>query len=445
LLAVLVLVCVAPTDPATEATSAQRAPAEDGQVELFDAPSWRDEGLWLEGDVHIHRMLVGRRGQWIARTASEAGLDFIASTEHAHYKFGRAQRTLDGLRRRFPELIILAGIEWNLPGGGHASVILDAASDEMGLLEQFAKSFDAEIDLASSPSEGNGERPSDAEQTARALRWLDEQRERANRNAVVYLNHPSKRAELSDERIADLAALGVAGIEAAPGHQIADPHDDDANEPPPLIDRYEPFVAEVGGGYDRLLQQGRYLGLVAGSDFHTLHSSYPPGRFSRTLVHCPDRSPSGVLAGLASGATVTVLGGIVSGVETHVLADGSSESARIGEGLRAPRGTRLTYRLRVDVARKDYRNRDNRLDRVEIISDCLGKSRVVHVFEAVPPGPARLDYALPAEATVRPGRCFLRVRGRKLGSEENEPDLLFYAGATRIAIVDTHGDTVSDQ
>jgi len=439
-LGLLLLTLVSRVAPVSHAQAPISAPSENEGVQLFDAPTWRDDGVWLHGDLHVHRMLVGRKGQWIARAARNAGLDFVASTEHAHYEFGRARQTLDELRRRHPEIIILAGIEWNLPGGGHASVILDTPPDEIELLKEFANTFDAKVRRRSSTSKGERDDPDPAGRTAEALRWLDALRSRDNWNAVTYLNHPSRGAALSDERIGELAALGVAGIEAAPGHQIADPHEDDeASDPPPLIDRHEPFVAVIGGGYDQLLQRGRHLGLVAGSDFHSLRSSYPPGHFSRTLVYGPDRSPAGVLAGLASGATVSVLGGIVRGVETLVLADGSDKSARIGEGLRVPRGARLNYRVTLEVPDKDYRGRDNRLDRVEIISDCLGEPRLVHAFEDVHPGPARLDYALPAEATDRPGRCFLRLRGRRFGVEEDEPDLLFHTGATRIEIVDRPG------
>jgi len=398
---------------------------------------WHGSGVWLHGDIHVHNLLDRKRRLAIVDAAVEAGLDFIASTEHTDHVFHREPRErLAFLRARHPELILLAGIEWYVPGAGHASVIVEPTASEWRLLRRFGKKFDRvygagrraqpeEGDDADDENHGTWGDLADAEA---GLAWLARRGPRGPRSAV-YLNHPSRGHLISDAGIARLQAAGLAGIEAGPGHQRLDPPGT-----PDTIDRYEPWVAVVGGGYDGLLARGADLGLAAGSDFHRTESAYFPGAFSRTLVLAPERTGRGVVQGLASGSTVTVMGGIVRAAWTETLHDGTSDAALIGEVLDVPPGRAVTYRVVLDVPERDSEEKLNHLDGVEIISDCLGAPAVVHTSARLAPGRAVVEYRLPSDA--RPAACFLRARGRRgvggAGFAARDADLLFYTGATRL-------------
>jgi hypothetical protein len=404
---------------------------------VTDRLPWHDDGVWLQGDIHVHHLQHPEEWDAILGAARDAGLDFVASTEHADITFlmdpaGR----IPLLRLRYPELVLLAGIEWNVPGAGHAVVIVERSPEEWSFLERFFERFDRFRD----PSVVEGRSSDDTEtwgsldEARQALRWLAERAQEGQPRSVVYLCHPSREGHLSDEEITDLVRSGMQGVEASPGHQKWDPPGT-----PRTIDRYEPFVANVGGGYDRLSAEGLVAGLAAVSDIHDPETGFYPGVFSRTLVFCPERSSAGIVSGLAAGSTVAVLGGIVRRVETFTGSTTLADRARIGERLRVPAGSTVSYRLALDVPATDYLGGSNRIDEVEVISDWDGRVRVVHTFEAVSPGEVELETVLPTAATERPGGFFLRARGRRrVGGEGNDranADWLFYTGATRVEVV----------
>jgi len=435
--------------PAAEGRSSRVRPHVSNQL------PWHGKGVWLQGDTHSHYILSKARGHASVASARDSGLDFIAATEHTGDAFGPyAESRLHGLRGRYPEVILLAGIEWNLPAGDHATVIVDIAENEMELLEEFARRFDRELNpelveagqgLRSGDEHSTGrdavddapriaESWGDLSQAIEGLRWLDEQAGADGTRAVVYLNHPGKYDWLTVEQIEQLRDAGLAGVAAAPGHQNSDPF-----YSPYAIDRHEPMVIRVGGGYDRLITDGHTFSVMAGSDYHNKRTSYPPGVFSRTFVNAPSRSASGIVDGLAEGATATVLGGIVTSIATRTTAKGLHDAAEIAETLTVPVGTRVTYRVIGEVPEYDFEDRPNRIDRVEIISDCAGETRIVHTSGVVEPGKLRVEFKLPAEFTDSAGICFLRARGRRLigekGNGVSDADYLFHTAPTHLEVV----------
>jgi len=337
---------------------------------------------------------------------------------------------------RHPELIVLAGIEWNVPGADHITVLVDDSATEFQTLIEFTNRFDRKVnpELTRLNPQIQDRTWGSLDRALAGLNWLRQLRQEGGPHAVVMLNHPGKRNQPSLASIEDLRAAGLAAVAAAPGKQ---------NKPIPggsyVIERHEPFVARVGGEYDELLSRGVYLGLFVGSDFHGKKSAYLPGVFSRTLVYCPGRSSRGVIAGLNAGCTATVLGGVVSAVETRTGSAGFDDHAMIGEVLGVSRGAKVTYSVLVTVPELDFEERPNRLDRVEIISNCTGEVAVVKVFESVPLGEVRLDYEVPRKPMIRQGRCFFRARGQRFvggpGPEAQNADYLFNTGATFLEVL----------
>jgi hypothetical protein len=130
------------------------------------------------------------------------------------------------------------------------------------------------------------------------------------------------------------------------------------------------------------------------------------------------------------------MGGIVRSVETRAFYEGLQDPAVIGEVLKVPGNAAVKYRVELDIPELGFDDQPNRIDRLEIISNCLGPPAVVWTFEPVGTGRTGFEYTLPAGAGPRPGACFLRARGRRIvdgpGNGLLEADLMFYTGGTRL-------------
>jgi len=417
---------------------------------IEDRLPWHDDGVWLEGDLHVHRTLHEVRGPYLANNAILRGLDFIVSSEHAQGIFDRQpEQRIAALRERFPGILILAGAEWNLPGGDHATIVVDRSPLEWKLLEEFSAKFDRKVSPAipfpeSGDPDGEDDEAKDDDeiyegtwgelaQAEEGLRWLRDRRPEIR--SAVFLNHPSRKNLVGAREIGRLHEAGLTGVEAAAGHQRREPPGSRHS-----IDRYEPFIAEIGGDYDTLLADGRRLSLSAGSDFHKLKTSYLPGAFSRTFVYGPDRSTTGLLMGFEAGSVGLVLGHLVTALETRTSTAGFGDFALIGETLVVPPGAQVTYEIRVSVPSVDHVGERHRLDQLEIISDCAGEPSLVKVFEAPGTGVVTVDYILPEAVTRQARSCFLRARGRRSiggpGNDLTNADVLFYTAATRLVVAE---------
>ena len=94
---------------------------------------WAGHGKWLKIDTHIHtRFSDGAHTvDEIAEKALEFGCDAIAITDHADSNLEAATpeyaAAIRAARKKFPQLVILAGLEWNLPpyGGREHVTLLD--------------------------------------------------------------------------------------------------------------------------------------------------------------------------------------------------------------------------------------------------------------------------------------------------------------------------------
>ncbi len=433
---------------AGKAEDSDRIPIAVVPPAVRDPLPWHGRGVWLAGDTHTHYLLRDDRGEKMLRSARETGLDFVAKTDHAEGILDEpvAQRLAEA-QAKFPELLIVPGVEWNIPAGDHATVLIEARGKEWEILRQFTEQFDRKgaPDLArlrppEEPNEGDHDEPSvswaERADAHRALGWLRDLGKKDGVRSVVYLNHLSRHRYYGYADLADLRRAGVAGFEAAAGHQRNLPHQ-------PRLHRYDPVAAVIGGDWDRLLADGPF-GISASSDYHNSTTAYRPGAFSVTRVYAAERSIAGVIDGLARGATTTSLGGVVSAVETATRTAGIEDAALIGETLVVARGARIEYEIRLTVPPIDLLGAENRLDRVEVITNAAtGVARVALDHGGLEPGNTVLHWKLPEEATTRTGAFFVRARGcRSVGGEgedEANADLCFYTSATRVEVV--NGDS----
>lgn len=263
---------------------------------------------YLAGDHHIHTKYspdalyeVGQH----AEKASEFGLDWIVITDHggvAHQKFSIDETAEDiaATRAGDPGLLVFHGLEWNIPGGEHATVFVAPSSDDVAVLKQFEFNYDGSVLQGRGLLARATENTQRAEQVAYAgLRFLARERA-AGRipDALMLANHVSRRGldsphELRGYRDAtDGNRIGI-GMEGAPGHQaagiplsqggIGDDRGFYGNTPNPdsfvgydqarylTYGGFDYNVTQVGGLWDSMLAEGLPFTITTTSDSHVVH------------------------------------------------------------------------------------------------------------------------------------------------------------------------------
>ena len=321
---------------------------------------WLDHGQWLKADLHAHTTFSdgGYTVAEVVDKAAEFGCQVVAITDHADRNLTAATQPyfaeIDAARKSHPELIVLAGLEWNVPpfgGDQHANVFLATEEREGPLLAQFKESFD-EL----------GRDDTGPELADQALRWLGENGAADGLLPVVIYNHPSRKRQSSTDIVAEMVHLRertplVVGLEGGPGHQRNTPLGSYLRTQP-LIDRWDPAVAHVGDAWDQLLARGIDLGgAIAESDFHTdnpesLHD-YWPGEFAETWLYVGEKSRRGVLQALHEGTYFGVHGQIARAAEIRVFADGLPRPAQAGEHIAVPAQSEIQVRISCQVPAVD--------------------------------------------------------------------------------------------
>ncbi len=160
----------------------------------------------------------------IAVKAKEFGCDAIAITDHGDRNLSAATpeyaEAILAARRSHPKLLILAGLEWNVPpwgGDEHATVLVPPGPDEFLTLAEFKRQFD---DL--------GRETHDAELAVAAFDWLGQLPHPKDVAPLIFSNHPSRAVDQSDEVAAMLAGwrkqtdlvVGFSGAGPSKGRRL---------------------------------------------------------------------------------------------------------------------------------------------------------------------------------------------------------------------------------
>ena len=275
---------------------------------------WMPYRYHLSGDHHIHTQYSRDAMHTVDKQVSkgtEYGLDWMVITDHggtAHQKLSIDQITPDikAARRVYGNTAIYQGLEWNVPGAEHATVILPPTVSTVSILKQFELLFDGTV-LADAKKISNAN-SSDGESYAVAgLKWLaDQVSAGVIPMALMFANHPTRKGLDSPAEIRAWrdAAPGIAlGWEGAPGHQAAGistksggpgsgrGYYDNAFDEKYSFSGYRPndkenplrtyggfdwATARVGGLWDSLLAEGKPWWITANSDSHQM--------FKETLV-----------------------------------------------------------------------------------------------------------------------------------------------------------------
>jgi hypothetical protein len=240
---------------------------------------------------------------------------------------------VDAIRARFPEMVIFTGLEWNIPpyvGREHVTLLVEP-SFESRVLPEFKSRFE--------------EKSAAAED---ALQWLAAQSGGPENVALIY-NHPSRLDSDPEENFRDYARWQAQkdlfiGFEGGPGHQKINPPGDYRGRIP-TQDRWDPVVAQIGGAWDLLLDQGhRVWGALAVSDYHD-DQDFAPCAFARTHLRVPQKDPRGVLLALRAGSFWAGHG--------HVLSD--LVFIAVHPALELPAAAGETVRLRTSSSAPAFR------------------------------------------------------------------------------------------
>jgi hypothetical protein len=386
----------------------------------------------LKADTHIHSDLSDGAYsiESLAEAAVKHGCDVVAFTDHADRdRDGASDQYFAALRRvnaRFPQLIVLPGLEWNIPphaGDEHVSVLLEPNDRQQAILAEFKDRYDDLYRYAS---------PFDL--AVDAVHWLEAQAKAAGAQAVLIYNHPGRKRKSLDSFEAEFRKLHEAsplwaGFEGAPGHQAGDPigaYERDIQ----LDGRWDPSTSR-GGVWDRYLQEGRNVfAAAATSDFHSNRSvkgvnDYLPGEFSETWIYARDRSARSALEALQAGSFFGVHGHIARRVQLMVNVPGLNRPAYTGEVIQAPVGATCQVEISSEVPEKDWHGEANRLDSLELIAITRDEVKTLTTVEN-----PKQPVALTCKLDVPRGGVALRAVGRRHVPER--PELAFVTNPVRV-------------
>jgi hypothetical protein len=434
---------------------------------------------WLPGDSHIHSywspgydrktspptVIRGGDARYStpvnAAMARKFGLAWIVTTDHGganHAKLNleQAYPELQTSRREIPDVVQFYGMELNLPGMDHHTLIIPRTADEARTLFEIESRFDANevwpVDRA---------RRTEAKRLE-ALAFVST----LPNLPLMFANHPSRSArgagtygqdepwELRQNN--DAAPEVYRGMEGAPGHQAGGLSFDgstrlDENGMPrgnrggyggvdaATMGGFDRMTAIVGGLWDSMLGEGRRFWIVATSDSHVHYSEdrkpgsdFWPGEFHKTYVMAR-KNHDDILDGLRAGRAFVVAGDLISALDIEARSGGAR--AAVGETLHAAAGAdvEITIRFRVPATPNPHGERPQ-VARVDLIAgnvtglatdrqqDRNETTRVVERFDTGRWTKNGEDYTITTTLPKVETRMYFRVRGTSTGQLEPAMD-----------------------
>jgi hypothetical protein len=407
-----------------------RCAAQSSAPALTREVPWSGKGVWLAADTHVHTKFsdgVGTPAD-AALKARSFGCDVLGVADHGdHDRKGATGEYFDAIdeaRRAQPGMVVLGGMEWNLPpwgGDEHATIFVPASKERR--LTEFRTAFD-----------DYGRQTHEASLASAGLQWLAANAVEGATKPVVTYEHPSRRDANSIGNADDMRAWReindlVIGFSGAPGHQGKAPFGG-YKYTERAIDRWDPVAARPGDAWDTLLKDGLDVwGAYAPSDFHTADPNdlgdYWPCQFAKTWIYAPDRSQNGVLQALRAGSFFAAHGGIAERVEIAVTAKGVARAAGAGEVIRVPAGTSVVVDVTLQVPPKDWNGQPNHIDLIELIGIDATGAKVIAGAAPAGMGPAFSN-------TVSVPAAGLVVRARGFRTMADGSRLAFYTNPVRI-------------
>lgn len=242
-----------------------------------------------------------------------------------------------GIRKKFPDKILIQGLEWNVPGHEHASVGIIKDDVQPRAIAEFEYRFDfRDIDTSRTDLQKCNDISSHNDALA-ALAWL---RERHPRTSYFFINHPSRCAigcfNVNDFRDFNNLAPDICfGFEGMPGHHKAYTRGSYGYYPGMEHRTWggaDYMLAKVGGLWDALLGEGRRFFIIVNSDFHNVGNDFYPGEYAKTWSTAVDTGAQAWLDGMRTGEMFIAHGDLIDGLEFYV--DDGVHATTMGSTLR---------------------------------------------------------------------------------------------------------------
>jgi len=304
-------------------------------------------------------------------------------------------------RPQYGGLILINGVQWNAPIGDSVTVLAPGVTQGVPLLEEFLQRFDVQL----------GGTEETEENFLEGLRFLGE-RPIDGVVPVALLQHPHGTRTFSVEQIrsaldAGPALVGFCVSSGRRGKESAE-------------GAVHPWASEVGGVADTLFAEGRRVTMVAESDFHQPNTEgrveFWPGQFRKTCLYCPERSETGVFAGLRSGASYFVVGNIVENL--RIMASAGGQAAIMGEVLAVTDASAVEVTVELTERR--------RLDSMELIGNPGGEARILAQAGTADLVRENDTVRWTVRLDVVPGDFFLRLRGQGRAKDPPGAPACFY-------------------
>ena len=334
-----------------------------------------DDGRsWLAGDHHVHSEwsvdwdrsttpptpIPGGDSPYTrtrnAQQAQKYGLRWMVHTDHGGPGHSRvtlehAWPALEQARRDVPAVIQFNGMEFDVPGGEHASLIVPPNAKERDQLVAIERDYSRREPLAEGARD-------DGRVMLDALAHMGALAPRP----LVFINHPSRSAtgvglwgDVTPGELRawhDAAPQVLVGMEGAPGHQAAPAHRGlYRNDGAPTFGGFDQMTARVGGVWDAMLASGRRFWVTATSDSHENvrdgGRDFDPGQYSKTYVWARPEADD-IVDGLRHGRVFAVTGDLIDAMQFTVKpADNAQRGVTMGETLGVRAGTALRVELNV--------------------------------------------------------------------------------------------------
>jgi hypothetical protein len=350
---------------------------------------------WLAGDHHVHsewsvkwdesssppKPIRGGDSPYSrSRNAQQAlahGLAWMVHTDHGgpgHSAVTRdfAWPALVQARRDVPTLIQFNGMEFDVPAGEHASLIIAPGPEEHTQLERIERDYNRREPLDPTTRD-------DSPLMIDALHFMQDLKPQP----LMFINHPSRTAtaigawgEVEPDELRAWQDAGpdvLVGMEGAPGHQAnARYRGGYTHGAAPTFGGFDQMTARVGGVWDTLLGEGRRFWITATSDSHRHQrdggAEFDPGEYSKTYVWA-SKDADGILDGLRDGRVFAVTGDLVDALELRVHAAGASgRAAAMGGTLTLPAAHRMIVELKVrQPSQPNFHGQSPTLDHIDVI------------------------------------------------------------------------------
>jgi hypothetical protein len=338
---------------------------------------WKPNRYLLAGDHHIHTMhspdATYTPLQQI-KNGENNGLDWLVITDHggtAHQKYAIDLISPEiAAARKQTSVHVFQGLEWNVPGAEHATVIVPPGRNTVDVLKKFEGMYDGSV-LADLKKVTRATSTDGEPMAVEGLKWLQTQVQSGTiPMALMFANHPARKGLDSPHEVRawrDTAPGIAVGWEGAPGHQMAAHPDVQAalkaigsttingrgyydnspgadsfagfaptasENPYRTYGGYDWFTARVGGLWDSLLAEGKPWWITANSDSHSIFGSSLKG--THLVGGIPGNQDSAYYnttgsygAPVDSGAPINLYGDFAPGAYSRTIV-GVAEKSYLG-------------------------------------------------------------------------------------------------------------------